>query len=104
MGRIEDRDRLLGWVYRIARNMIIDEYRRAARERSRLSRSPTTPLRKPAMTGVEIEPSALTELAACMRPLLDGLSPERRRARVVLRVDGMTQADAAVRRESPCPG
>ena len=33
VGSLDDRDRLPNWVFRIARNAIIDEYRRAGRSR-----------------------------------------------------------------------
>ena len=97
LGRVEDRDHLVGWVYRIARNTIIDEYRRAARERARLE--PLVGDAPPAAGddwGAD-QPSALSELAACMRPLLGGLSPEQRRALEWTEFDGMTQAEAAGR-------
>ena len=95
--RVEDRDRLVGWVYRIARNAIIDEYRRAARERSRLEPLSRDISPQALADPDEDQPSALTELADCMRPLLDGLSPEQRRALEWTEFDGMTQADAAGR-------
>jgi len=51
------------------------------------------------------QPSALTELAACMRPRLGGLlSPEQRRALEWTEFDGTTQADAAGREGISVPG
>ena len=35
LGRVEDHEHLTRWVYRITRNAIVDEYRRAERERVR---------------------------------------------------------------------
>ena len=99
LDRVEDHEHLTRWVYRITRNAIIDEYRRAERDRARrgvlLDDAPE------GVAGIEDEeqPSVLRELAACMRPLLDRLPPEQRRALQLSDLDGLTQADAA-RRES----
>lgn len=95
VGRIEDRDNLLGWVYRIARNAIIDEYRRAARDRTRLEPLTSDTLPEAAEAWDEDQPGALHELATCMRPLLAGLPPEQRRALQLTEFDGMTQVEAA---------
>src|SRR5215212_12022412 len=37
VGSLEDRERLPNWVFRIARNAIVDEYRRAGRSREQLT-------------------------------------------------------------------
>ncbi len=37
VGSLDDRERLPNWVFRIARNAIIDEYRRAGRSREQLT-------------------------------------------------------------------
>ncbi|MHD0279893.1 sigma-70 family RNA polymerase sigma factor [Rhodococcus aetherivorans] len=95
LGRVEDREHLIRWVYRIARSAIIDDYRRAARDRDRLA-----PLTgdAPDQAGQEWDDDAATtlrELATCLRPLLEGLSPEQRRAVELTDLEGLTQADAA---------
>ena len=36
LGSVDDQERLANWVFRVARNAVIDEYRRAARDRERL--------------------------------------------------------------------
>ena len=41
LGSIDDQERLAHWVSRVARNAMIDEYRRAARAREQLVASPT---------------------------------------------------------------
>jgi RNA polymerase sigma-70 factor (ECF subfamily) len=91
---IEDREHLTRWVYRITRNAIIDEFRRAERDRARrgvlLDDAPG------GVASIEDEqPSVLRELATCMRPLLDRLPPEQRRALELSDLDGLTQAVAA---------
>ena len=97
LDRVDDREHLTRWVYRITRNAIIDEYRRAERDRAR--RGALRDGAPEADAGIEDEeqPSVLRELAVCMRPLLDRLPPEQRRALQLSDLDGLTQADAAQR-------
>jgi RNA polymerase sigma-70 factor (ECF subfamily) len=94
LGRVEDREHLIRWVYRIARSAIIDDYRRAARDRDRLAPL-TGDAPDPAGPDGDDAATAQRELAACLRPLLDGLSPEQRRAVELTDLEGLTQARAA---------
>lgn len=96
LDRVEDHEHLTRWIYRITRNAIIDEYRRAARDRARhgvlLDDAPESAV------GLDDEPqSVFRELAACMRPLLDRLPAEQRRALELSDLHGLTQTDAARR-------
>jgi RNA polymerase sigma-70 factor (ECF subfamily) len=93
LASIDDRDRLTHWVFRIARNAVIDEYRRAARPRELLLAEP----HEPAHDEADDASSVLDELAHCLRPLLTGLPPEQRRAVELIDLDGLAQADAARR-------
>lgn len=88
---VDDQERLAHWVSRVARNAVVDEYRRAGRAREQLVDTPVEPLAEPAAD----DPSALDELAECVRPLLGGLAPEQRRAVEMIDLDGMAQAEAA---------
>ena len=90
---LDDRELLPNWVFRIARNAVIDEYRRARRSREQLT--PTLPdhLIEPSID--EDEPAAVRELAGCLRPMLNGLSADQRDALEMVDLAGMTQADAA---------
>ncbi|MFC5136796.1 sigma-70 family RNA polymerase sigma factor [Actinomycetospora rhizophila] len=97
LGRVEDDEHLTRWVYRITRNAIIDEYRRAEREQARERALPDDAAKLAGETGSEDDPSVLRELAACMRPLLEGLPPEQRRALELTDLEGLTQVDAASR-------
>jgi RNA polymerase sigma-70 factor (ECF subfamily) len=94
MGSLDDQERLPNWVFRIARNAIIDEYRRAGRSREQLT---ATLHDEPAQVSIDDEPGAVRELSACLRPLLNGLPVEQRDALEMIDLDGMTQADAAER-------
>ena len=86
-----------GWIHEIARNAIIDHYRRAVVRRE-----------QPVGAGVELErPSpaepepvpaeARAELAACLQPLLAQLPAIYREALQLTDLDGLTQAAAAAR-------
>ena len=91
VGSLDDQERLPNWVFRIARNAIIDEYRRAARSREHL----TATLQDEAAQVDEEEPGVVRELSACLRPILAGLPEEQRAAVEMIDLDGMSQADAA---------
>ena len=93
VGSLDDRERLTNWVFRIARNAIIDEYRRAGRNREQL----TSTLQDEPQQIDEDEPGVLQELSACLRPMLSGLSEEQRLAVEMIDLDGLSQADAAQR-------
>ena len=98
LGSIQDQDRLTHWVSRVARNAVIDEYRRAARAREHLAGTPTdTAAVDTAAVGPDPddESSTLEELSRCLRPLLAGLPPEQRRAVELIDLDGLPQAGAA---------
>jgi RNA polymerase sigma-70 factor, ECF subfamily len=98
LGSLQDQDRLTHWVSRVARNAVIDEYRRAARAREHLAGTPTdTAAVDTAAVGPDPddESSTLEELSRCLRPLLAGLPPEQRRAVELIDLNGLPQAGAA---------
>lgn len=90
---LDDRELLPNWVFRIARNAVIDEYRRAGRSREQLT--PTLPDQPIEPFTDQDEHSAVRELSACLRPLLTGLSADQREALEMVDLAGMTQAAAA---------
>jgi RNA polymerase sigma-70 factor (ECF subfamily) len=90
---LDDAERLPNWVFRIARNAVIDEYRRAARGREQLV--PTLADEPDAEPPDEDAPAVLAELANCMLPLLTMLPAEQRRAVEMIDLDGVAQAQAA---------
>jgi RNA polymerase sigma-70 factor, ECF subfamily len=93
LGSVDDRERLAHWVSRVARNAVVDEYRRAGRSRELLVAAP-----EDAPVEAAEDPSdVLDELAGCLRPLLGGLAAEQRRAVEMIDLDGLAQADAARR-------
>jgi RNA polymerase sigma-70 factor, ECF subfamily len=101
VGDLEHAERVVGWVYRIASNTIVDHYRTAARRELPAGSGvdvlqPNAGSASDVVTGLgETDPRS--ELAACLLPLLDGLSPRQREALMLTEVHGLTQAAAAAR-------
>ncbi|MCF7547457.1 sigma-70 family RNA polymerase sigma factor [Pseudonocardia sp. WMMC193] len=93
LGSVDDRERLAHWVSRVAHNAVIDEYRRAGRRREQLVAVPEDGV----VEEYDDPGSVLDELAQCLRPLLEGLPPEQRRAVQMIDLDGVGQAEAARR-------
>lgn len=92
---LDDQELLPNWVFRIARNAVIDEYRRAGRSREQLTA--TLPEHSIESFTDQDEPGAVRELSACLRPMLGGLPAEQREALEMVDLTGMTQAEAAQR-------
>jgi RNA polymerase sigma-70 factor, ECF subfamily len=95
---LRDAERLHAWVYRTARNVVIDHYRSASVRRETAggdaddlaaTETPDVP--------AEDEQGALRELAACLTPMLAQLPAAYREALTLTELEGLTQADAAAR-------
>ena len=96
-GELSDVSAVGGWIHEIARNAIIDHYRRAVVRRERPVGSETE-LDRPTPAAPEPGPAELrAELAACLEPLLAQLPPNYRDALRLTDLAGLTQADAAAR-------
>jgi RNA polymerase sigma-70 factor (ECF subfamily) len=89
-GALERVDNPAAWLYRSARNAVIDHYRTRRNHAS--------------LDGVDAWPEedvddprneAMRELSRCLQPMLDQLSPAGRDALVRVDVDGQTQLRAA---------
>lgn len=95
LGALHEHERVTAWVFRITRNAITDHYRRAGRRRDVLT-SQIEPEADPAADAwLDDQGATLAELAACIRPLVDALPADYRRALELTDFDGRTQADAA---------
>ena len=97
---LRDAGRLHAWVYRTARNVIVDYYRSAGRRREDAA-GDATDLEAAdaavARTLPDDDGAALQELAACLAPMLARLSPAAREAIRLIDLDGVTQVEAARR-------
>jgi RNA polymerase sigma-70 factor, ECF subfamily len=100
---LKDPRRIVSWVYQITRHAIIDHYRASGRR-----------LEMPAGLGADMElirTMAATpviaefkdsgeyrsELAGCLRPMIDQLNKEYREALMLVELEGLTQQAAAQR-------
>lgn len=98
---LRDGGRLHAWVYRTARNVIIDYYRSAGSRREHAAGdaadleaadAPAAPMLPDDDDGV-----ALQELAACLAPMVARLSPAAQEAIRLVDLEGATQLEAARR-------
>ncbi|MEK7764354.1 MAG: RNA polymerase sigma factor SigZ [Nitrospirota bacterium] len=96
---LKDQNRLISWIYQIARHAIIDHYRAPGRRREMpaglaadleaYGSSPT------AQVSSEDSGQLRTELSGCLRPMIERLSGEYRQAVVLVDLEGLTQQEAA---------
>ncbi|MET0514280.1 MAG: RNA polymerase sigma factor SigZ [Nitrospiraceae bacterium] len=99
LDRVNDPGRVVPWLYRIARNAIVDYYRSPKRRREipaglvcDMDERASAPV-----SSTDVPSRLRTELAACLRPMLDRLSDEYRDAVTLVELDGLTQQAAAER-------
>lgn len=95
---VRDEQQLLPWLFRVTRNAIADHYRSPARRLERTLDDATGDGDDRAVedaTAAPIETEALTELAACVRPMLERLSPLHQEALRLVEFEGRSQVDAA---------
>jgi len=95
LGSLDDHERLTAWVFRIARNAITDHYRRTARRREVVAAEPQPGTHTAADAWLDDQAATLSELASCIRPLVDALPSDYRRALVLTDLEGHSQVDAA---------
>ena len=99
LDRVNDPGRVVSWLYQIARNAIVDYYRSPERRREipaglagDVDQRASAPL-----PSTDVSGQVGTELAACLRPMLDRLSNDYRDAVTLVELDGLTQRAAAER-------
>jgi len=95
---LRDADRLPAWLYQMTRRAIIDFYRTPAHRRE-LALGDAEDVSEEvggALTTTEAEePSALSELSTCLRPLMSGLADVDQQALALVEFDGVSQVEAA---------
>jgi RNA polymerase sigma-70 factor (ECF subfamily) len=93
---LDDRERVTAWMYRIARNAITDHYRRTGRRAEHLHPTPADVSSGETAEGwVDDQDVVFTELAALLRPLVEQLPTDYRRALELTDLGSATQAEAA---------
>jgi RNA polymerase sigma-70 factor (ECF subfamily) len=102
LATLRDVDRLHAWVYRTARNVIVDYYRAAGSTRELAAGGAADfdaadPGAGGAVIDDEDETTALRELATCLAPMLSQLPPVYQDAVRVVDLQGVTQHEAAQR-------
>jgi RNA polymerase sigma-70 factor, ECF subfamily len=90
MSTLQDNQRLEAWLYQIARNTIIDHYRRP-------DRTATIDETLPAPEGDSSEPDASDEIAASMREMTKALPEPYREALWLTEFEGLSQQQLADR-------
>jgi RNA polymerase sigma-70 factor (ECF subfamily) len=95
LGSLDDQERVTAWVFRIARNAITDHYRRTGRRREILTDELEPAADESADAWLDDQDATLAELASCIRPLVDALPADYRRALELTDLDGHSQAEAA---------
>ena len=89
-----DRQTLLAWLFVVTRNAITDHYRAAVHRREVTTEDvPERPVAD--LAAEEDSRSALTDLAACVRPLLRLLPADQAAAVELVDLSGVTQVEAA---------
>jgi len=95
LGTLDDSERVTAWVFRITRNAITDHYRRSGRRREVLSADVEAVADPSVDAWLDAPEATLSELAVCIRPLVEALPSDYRRALELTDMEGHTQADAA---------
>jgi RNA polymerase sigma-70 factor (ECF subfamily) len=103
--QLKEPERLLSWVFQIARHAVIDHYRSAERRRELPSGlvNDLTPEGKERSIEQEND-DAKYELAECLRPMVNRLSDEYREAITLVELHGLTHQEAAARLGLSVPG
>ena len=100
IGSLRDSERLHAWVYRTARNAIVDHYRSSSARRE-ITSGDALDLASTEHAANETPPDderiALRELAACMTPMMARLPDVYRDALTLTDLEGLNQAEAARR-------
>jgi RNA polymerase sigma-70 factor (ECF subfamily) len=99
---LRDADRLPAWLFQMTRRAIIDYYRVPAHRREQLMGDATeiaseNDVDTATTDGNPDEPTALAELATCLRPLMSGLTDMDQQALTLVEFEGVSQVEAARR-------
>jgi RNA polymerase sigma-70 factor (ECF subfamily) len=92
LSTVRDEARLPAWIFKIARNAIVDYFRKNARPTEGLAEDfdLPAPTEQP-----EIDHSAFKELAHCLEPMIEALPESYRHAIRLTELRGVAQSEAA---------
>ena len=92
LSTVKNEARLPAWIFKIARNAIVDYFRKDARPKEHLAEDfdLPAPTEQP-----EIDYSRLNELAHCLEPMIEALPESYRHAIRLTELRGMAQSEAA---------
>ena len=97
MDTLKESAKLQSWIYRIARNAIIDYYR-AHKKTEELPETLTAPEPE------EGDEGSGKEIAGCIRPMIESLPEHYREAIMLSELEGLTQREVAERQGLSLPG
>ena len=96
---LKDQSRLISWIYQIARHAIIDHYRAPGRRREMsagLAADLEAHQSSSTRTAASEDSGQLrTELAGCLRPMIERLPGEYRQAVILVDLEGLAHQEAA---------
>jgi RNA polymerase sigma-70 factor (ECF subfamily) len=96
LSQLKEPDKLISWVFQIARHAIIDHYRSSERRRELPSGLATDFTAEGKERSFEEENNETKyELANCLRPMVNRLSNEYREAITLVELQGLTHQEAA---------
>jgi RNA polymerase sigma-70 factor (ECF subfamily) len=99
LNSLRDPEKVTSWLYQIARNAVVDYYRSPERRKEiPAGLAADVEIGVPAVaTSDDTSGRLRTELADCLRPMLDRLSRDYREAVALVELEGLTQQAAATR-------
>ena len=104
LDQLQEPERLVPWIFRITRHVIIDHYRAPKRHREvPVGLANEMEATVPESTG-DSTLAATTELSGCLGPMIARLSEDSRQAITLVEIEGLTQKQAAERLGLSIPG
>jgi len=94
LSTVRDRDRLVSWMFQIARHAVIDHYRSSSRQ---WDVATEREIELAANSDEEVDVTLNQELATCLQPMLKALPSTYQEALRLVELEGMTQKAAAER-------
>lgn len=96
ISELKDPDRVLPWIYQMTRNAIVDHYRAPQRRREvAVGLAADVEARLPAIEQGGETGELRRQIAGCLRPMMEQLSPDYREAIRLVELEGLTQQAAA---------